>query len=102
VPSPVALLIGAVINLPGPFYLLALGKIARGDYSTVGQVGLILLFIAIMFLLLEVRSSATWSARGDGKAGYGHVAVAEREGSEDHGLAVSLGGASLSAHRLRR
>jgi hypothetical protein len=55
-----------------------------------------------MFLLLEVRSSATWSARGDGKAGYGHVAVAEREGSEDHGLAVSLVGASLSAHRLRR
>jgi len=50
----VAFLVGAVINLPGPFYLLALGKIAHGSYSTVGQVGLILVFNAIMFLLLEV------------------------------------------------
>jgi hypothetical protein len=45
---------GAVINLPGPFYLLALGQIAHGSYSTLQQVGLILLFNAIMFLLLEV------------------------------------------------
>jgi Sap, sulfolipid-1-addressing protein len=50
----IALLVGAVINLPGPLYLLALGKIARGSYSTIGEVGLILLFNAIMFLLLEV------------------------------------------------
>ena len=47
-------LVGAIINLPGPFYLLALGDIARGNYSTVVQVALILLFNAIMFLLLEV------------------------------------------------
>ena len=40
--------------MPGPFYLLALGKIARGSYSTFEQVALILLFNAIMFLLLEV------------------------------------------------
>jgi Sap, sulfolipid-1-addressing protein len=50
----IAFLVGAVINLPGPFYLLALGKIAHGSYSTVQQVALILLFNAIMFLLLEV------------------------------------------------
>jgi hypothetical protein len=50
----VAFLVGAIINLPGPFYLLALGEIARGGYSVVGQVALILLFNAIMFLLLEV------------------------------------------------
>jgi hypothetical protein len=50
----VAFLVGAIINLPGPFYLLALGDIARGNYSTVVQVALILLFNAIMFLLLEV------------------------------------------------
>jgi Sap, sulfolipid-1-addressing protein len=49
-----AFLVGAIINLPGPFYLLALGDIARGKYSTVVQVALILLFNAIMFLLLEV------------------------------------------------
>jgi hypothetical protein len=50
----VALIVGAVINLPGPFYLLALGKIARGGYSTLQQIGLILMFNAIMFVLLEV------------------------------------------------
>jgi hypothetical protein len=44
----------AVINLPGPFYLLALGKIAQGSYSVLQQGALILLFNAIMFLLLEV------------------------------------------------
>lgn len=44
----------AVIHLPGPFYLLALGKIAQGSYSVLQQVALILLFNAIMFLLLEV------------------------------------------------
>jgi Sap, sulfolipid-1-addressing protein len=46
--------VGAVINLPGPLYLLALGRIARGGYTTAQQLGLVLLFNAIMFLLLEV------------------------------------------------
>jgi hypothetical protein len=41
-------------QLPGPFYLLALGKIAHGNFSTSQQVALILLFNALMFLLLEV------------------------------------------------
>jgi len=50
----IAFLVGAVINLPGPFYLLALGKIAHGSYSALQQIALILLFNAIMFLLLEV------------------------------------------------
>jgi hypothetical protein len=50
----VAFAVGAVINLPGPFYVLALGDIANGSYSSVQAFGLILLFNAIMFLLLEV------------------------------------------------
>jgi Sap, sulfolipid-1-addressing protein len=49
----IAFLVGAAINLPGPFYLLALGDIATGP-STLEQVALILLFNAIMFLLLEI------------------------------------------------
>jgi len=49
----IAFLVGAAINLPGPFYLLALGDIAHGP-STVEQLALILLFNAIMFLLLEI------------------------------------------------
>ena len=47
-------MVGAAINLPGPFYLLALGDIATGDYSTAEQLGLVALFNAIMFLLVEV------------------------------------------------
>jgi Sap, sulfolipid-1-addressing protein len=50
----VAFAVGAAINLPGPFYLLALGDIASGGYSTGRQLGLIVLFNAIMFLLVEV------------------------------------------------
>jgi hypothetical protein len=51
--AAVAFLVGAAINLPGPFYLLALGDIAHGP-SSLEQLGLILLFNAIMFLLLEI------------------------------------------------
>jgi hypothetical protein len=50
----VALAVGAAINLPGPFYVLALGEIASGDYGRSAEFGLILLFNAIMFLLIEV------------------------------------------------
>lgn len=46
--------IGAVINLPGPFYILALGDIVKGHYSGVQEVALILVFNLTMFLLLEV------------------------------------------------
>src|SRR3954467_7421475 len=50
----VAFAIGAAINLPGPFYILALGEISSGAYSRPAQFGLILLFNAIMFVLIEV------------------------------------------------
>ena len=50
----VAFAVGAAINLPGPFYLLALGDIASGAYSSAQQLGLVALFNAIMFLLVEV------------------------------------------------
>ncbi len=52
--AKIAFLIGAAINLPGPFYILAIGKIARGHYGPVEQIALIVLFNAIMFLLLEI------------------------------------------------
>ncbi len=50
----VAFAVGAAINLPGPFYLLALGDIASGSYSNPQQLGQIVLFNAIMFLLVEL------------------------------------------------
>ena len=50
----VAFGVGVALNLPGPFYLLALGDIATGDYSRAQEIGLILLFNLIMFVLLEL------------------------------------------------
>jgi hypothetical protein len=52
--AAVAFAIGAAINLPGPFYVLALGDIAGGGYSRTAELGLILMFNAVMFVLLEV------------------------------------------------
>ena len=52
--AAVAFAIGAAINLPGPFYVLALGEIANGPYDSLASLGLIVLFNAIMFTLLEV------------------------------------------------
>lgn len=49
-----AFAVGAAINLPGPFYVLALGEIATGDYSRPAEFALILVFNAIMFTLIEV------------------------------------------------
>jgi hypothetical protein len=59
--------VGAAINLPGPFYLLALGDISSGP-GTLEQILLILLFNAIMFLLLEIPLvgyliDPTWTER---------------------------------------
>jgi Sap, sulfolipid-1-addressing protein len=50
----VALGVGAVMNLPGPWYLLALRDIADGSYSRPTQIGLIVLFNVVMFTLIEV------------------------------------------------
>jgi hypothetical protein len=52
--AAVAFAVGAPINLPGPFYVLALGDIATGDYTSLESFGLILVFNVIMFTLLEV------------------------------------------------
>jgi hypothetical protein len=49
----IAFVVGAAINLPGPFYLLALGDLAT-NHSTVEQAIGIVIFNAIMFLLLKV------------------------------------------------
>ncbi len=50
----VAFAVGMTINLPGPLYLLALGDIATGGYSSGQKLLLIMVFNAIMFLMLEV------------------------------------------------
>ena len=49
-----AVVAGGVLNLPGPFYLLALGNIAVGHYGTVEEIALIILFNLVMLLLVEL------------------------------------------------
>ena len=50
----VAFVAGAILNLPGPFYLIALGDIGAAHYPTLVDLGLVLLFNVIMLLLVEV------------------------------------------------
>jgi hypothetical protein len=45
---------GAVLNLPGPFYLLALGDLATKHYSAPLEIGVIVLFNLIMLMLVEL------------------------------------------------
>ena len=50
----VAFVAGAILNLPGPFYLIALGDIGQGNYSPIAELGLVLFFNVIMLLMVEV------------------------------------------------
>lgn len=52
--TPIAFGVGAVINLPGPFYLVALGSMASAQHSTGTDLLLILMFNLCMFLLVEI------------------------------------------------
>lgn len=51
---PVAAGVGAVLGIPGPFDLLAIGHMARGRYSTIALVGLIAVLNLSKFLLIEL------------------------------------------------
>ncbi len=50
----VAALAGGVLNLPGPFYLLALGNIAAHHYGITGNLALVVFFNLIMLVLVEL------------------------------------------------
>lgn len=51
---PVAAGVGAVINLPGPFYLVALGITADHHLSPAGDLVAVLGFNLVMFVLIEI------------------------------------------------
>ena len=76
-----AMLVGALIGLPGASYLAALHNLVAGKYSTVTQVVAVVVFVVIDFLLiiipyafLELRPEAT-KARLKGTQGWllGHA-----------------------------
>ena len=50
----VAGIAGAVLNLPGPFYLIALSDIAKSGWGSTGEVVAILAFNLVMFTLVEL------------------------------------------------
>src|SRR5689334_8792258 len=92
----VAFAVGAAINLPGPFYLIALGEIASDGYSRSEELGLILLFNVIMFVLIEVPL-AGYLLRPERTAGQVAKLAAwlNRNGLRVMGALVALVGASL-------
>jgi Sap, sulfolipid-1-addressing protein len=50
----VAVGVGAILGIPGPFDLLALGRLARGDYGALAVIAAIAAFTLIKFLLIEL------------------------------------------------
>jgi hypothetical protein len=52
--APIAFAVGVALNLPGAFYLVALKDIAQGQQGTGRQLGAVVIFNVIMFVLAEV------------------------------------------------
>ncbi len=63
----VAALVGALLAVPGPFDLLALGHLARGGYRALAAGAIIVAFALIKFLLIELPI-ASYVADPDGTA----------------------------------
>ena len=51
---PVALGVGAILGIPGPFDLVALGHLARGGSATIAVIGLLAAFYGVKFSLIEL------------------------------------------------
>jgi hypothetical protein len=97
----VAFVAGAILNLPGPFYLIALGDIGQGHYSPLAELGLVIFFNVIMLLMVEVpmvgylfNPEAT-----DRRVGQ-FAAWLNRNGMRIIGTIATLWGASLLAKGL--
>lgn len=52
--APIAFAVGVALNLPGAFYLVALKDIAQGQQGTGRQLGAVVIFNLIMFVLAEL------------------------------------------------
>ena len=50
----VACVVGALLAVPGPFDLLAVGRLARNGYGVVAAAGVMVVFALIKFILIEV------------------------------------------------
>jgi hypothetical protein len=61
----VACVVGALLAVPGPFDLLALGRLARNHYGVVAAAGTMVVFALIKFALIEVPI-ASYTIDSDG------------------------------------
>jgi hypothetical protein len=61
----VACVVGALLAVPGPFDLLALGRLARNHYGVVAAAGTMVVFALIKFALIEVPI-ASYAIDSDG------------------------------------
>ena len=51
---PVAVAVGAMLGVPGPFDLVAVGRLARGSYTTIVMGSAIVVFSLLKLLLIEL------------------------------------------------
>ena len=49
-----AVVAGAILGLPGPFDVLALGRLTRGGYQVIASMVMIVAFNLLKFLLIEI------------------------------------------------
>jgi hypothetical protein len=52
----VACLVGALLAVPGPFDLIAVGRLARNGYGIVAGAGMMIVFALIKFVLIEIAN----------------------------------------------
>jgi len=98
----VAFVAGAILNLPGPFYLIALGDIGQADYSQLAELGLILFFNVIMLLMVEVPMIGyLFSPEATDRRVGQFAAWLNRNGMRIVGTIATLWGASLLGKGLR-
>jgi hypothetical protein len=65
---PVAAAVGIVLGVPGPFDLLALGRMARGSYTAIASIVMLVAFNLTKFLLIEIPI-VTYAFDPDGTSG---------------------------------
>jgi hypothetical protein len=86
---PVAVLVGAALNLPGMWYLLALDHIGEGDYGPLEELALVLVFNVIMFALVEVPLAWYVVSPAAAQAAVGRFDAWVRANSRELGAAVA-------------
>ena len=52
---PIAVAVGIALGIPGPFDMLALGRLARGGYAVLAAMLTIIAFSVVKFVLIEIR-----------------------------------------------